>query len=249
MKPFVTFLSAVVVLASGLAVNAAERRTAIERSTDLINANIKNKSGDHIGYLEDLAVELPSGRIAYAALSTKNALGLGGKLYALPYSALTWSDDHKNLVLDVKRDEFDKAEGFDSKSWPDRVDARWAKLSKKQVQMPAKDSKLTRLSSLTGLAVKNEAGVNLGKTQGFAVDPEKDRIIYVAMSHGGVVGIGAKYFAIPWEALNLKSLNLRVDDRCFVLNANPQDFDNSAGFDTNTWPEKGNDRFMKNPKK
>lgn len=247
MKTIVSLLSAAVLLSSGLVAKAEEKKTRIEKSTDLINANIKNKSGDHIGYLEDLAVELPGGRIAYAALSTKNALGLGGKLFAIPFSPLAWSDDHKYLILDVKRDEFDRAEGFDSKSWPDKVDERWAKLGgNKSVYTPAKDTKLTRMSSLTGLAVKNDAGVSLGKIQGFGVDWNNERIAYAAMTHGGVVGIGAKYFAIPWDALNLKSLNLRVDDRCFVVNATPQDFDNANGFDPNNWPDRGNDRFMKN---
>jgi len=247
MKTFVSLLSAAVVLSVVLVVKAEEKKTRIEKSTDLINANIKNKSGDHIGYLEDLAVELPSGRIAFAALSTKNALGLGGKLFAIPFTPLAWSDDHKYLILDVKRDEFDRAEGFDSKSWPDKVDERWSKLGGNKSNFSlAKDAKLTRLSSLTGLAVKNEAGVNLGKVQGFGVDWHKERIAYAAMSHGGVVGIGSKYFAIPWGAMNLKSLNLRVDDRCFVLNATPQDFDNANGFDTSNWPDRGNDRFMKN---
>jgi len=249
MKTLISLLTVAVLVVLSPAINAAEKKALIERSTDLINQTIKNKAGDHIGYLEDLTVELPSGRIGYAALSTKNALGLGGKLYALPYSALTWSEDHKHLVLDVPKDEFTKAEGFDAKSWPNTVDDRWARLGKKTAPALAGNTRLTRLSSLTGLAVKNEAGTNLGKTVGFGVDANHQRIAYAAMAHGGVVGIGSKYFAIPWEAMNLKSLNLRVDDRCFVLNANAQDFDNSSGFDPNTWPDRGNDRFMKNAKK
>jgi sporulation protein YlmC with PRC-barrel domain len=250
MKTFVSLLTVTVALALTSAANAEEKKTStVERSTDLINRVIVNKSGDHIGYLEDLTVELPGGRTVYAALSTKNALGLGGKLFAIPYSALRWSADRKSLVLDVKKDEFDKAEGFDSKSWPNHVDERWAKLGAKTAYMPAKDAKLTRLSSLTGMAVKNESGINLGKIQGFGIDFAKEQIVYAAMSRGGVVGVGAKYFAIPWQALNLKSLDLRVDDRSLVLNATPQDFDDKEGFDPTAWPEKGSDRFMKNPRR
>lgn len=249
MKTLFSLLAVAVLVVVGPSLNAAEKKATVERSTDLINQTVKNKAGDHIGYVEDLAVELPSGRIGYVALSTKNALGIGGRLYALPYSAFVWSDDRKHLVLDVPKDEFTKAEGFDAKAWPNNVDDRWARLGKKTAAVRAGDAKLTRMSSLTSLTVKNEAGTNLGKTVGFGIDYDKQRVVYAAMSHGGVIGIGSKYFAIPWEALNLKSLNLRVDDRCFVLNASPQDFDNSTGFDPNAWPDKGNDRFMKNTKK
>jgi sporulation protein YlmC with PRC-barrel domain len=250
MKLFVSLLSAAVVLAlSSSVAGAEEKKGTVERSTDLINRVVVNKAGDHIGYVEDLTVERPSGRVVYAALSTKNALGLGGKLFALPYSALHWSADRKNLVLDVKKDEFDKAEGFDTKSWPTHVDDRWAKLGTSTAFTPAKDARVVRITSLTGLAVKNESGNVLGKVQGFGIDYQKERLAYAAMSHGGVVGVGAKYFAIPWEALNLKSLDLRVDDRCFVLNAAPQDFEDKEGFDPNTWPAKANERFLKNARK
>lgn len=248
MKPFVSFLATVAVLVLVSSVNAEEKKTVVYKSPDLLNKEVKNRSGDHLGYLEDIAVELPSGWVAYAALSTKNAVGLGGRLFAMPFSALSWSDDSKYLVLDVKKDELDKAEGFDAKSWPDGPDARWAKLGRGTDHKPAKDAKIARLSSLTGLSVKNEAGTDLGKIQGFGMDWHKNRIVYAAMSHGGVVGVGSKYFAIPWEALSLKSLDLKVGDRCFVLNADPKDFDNAAGFDTKSWPNKADERFMKNRK-
>jgi len=251
MKTFVSLLTVAVVLAlSSAAAKAEEKKKAtLERSTDLINRVVVNKSGDHIGYLEDLTVELPSGRIVYAALSTKNALGLGGKLFSLPYSAFHWSADRKSLVLDLKKDEFDKLDGFDSKSWPTQVGATWAKLGSKSAYMPPKDARIVRLTSLTGLPVKTAEGVNLGKVQGFGIDYEKERLSYGVMARGGIIGVGAKYFAIPWEALNLKSLDLRVDDRCFVVNAAPQDFDDKDGFDFNNWPERGNERLLKNAKR
>jgi len=251
MKTFVSLLTVAVVVALSSSSTRAEekKKSTVERSTDLINRVVVNRSGDHIGYLEDLAVELPSGRIVYAALSTKNALGLGGKLYALPYSAFRWSTDRKSLVLDVKKDQFDNVNGFDSKSWPTHVEERWAKIGGKSAYMPPKDAKVARVTSLTGMSIKNERGDNLGKIQGFGIDYEKERLVYAAMARGGIVGVGAKYFAIPWEALNLKSLDLRVDDRCFVLNAAPETFEDREGFDPNNWPERGNERFLKFGKK
>jgi sporulation protein YlmC with PRC-barrel domain len=248
MKTFVSFLATAAVLVMVSSARAEEKKTTVYKSTDLLNKEIKNRSGDHVGYLEDMAVELPSGSIAYAALSTKNALGVGGRLFAIPFSALSWSDDHKYLIFDVKKDELDKAEGFDAKTWPNQPDARWARLGRGTDHKPAKDAKIARLSSLTGLSVKNEAGTDLGKVEGFGIDWHKNRIVYAAMAHGGVVGVGAKYFAIPWEALSLKSLDLKVGDRCFVLNADPKDFDNAAGFDTKSWPNKADERFMKTRK-
>jgi len=251
MKTFVSLLTVAVVLALSSAAAKAEekKKSTLERSTDLINRVVVNKAGDHMGYVEDLTVELPSGRIVYVALSTKNALGLGGKLFTLPYSAFRWTEDRKSLVLDVKKNEFEGMEGFDSKTWPPIANKTWAKLGSRTAYVPAKEARIVRLTSLTGVAVKNDGGVNLGKIVGFGIDYEKERILYAALTRGGVVGVGAKYFAVPWEALSLKSLDLRVDDRCFVLNAAPQDFDDKDGFDPKNWPDKGSERFLKNTKR
>jgi len=221
----------------------------VHKQADLLGKAIQNKNGDHVGYLEDLAIDNPSGRIVYAVVSTKNSLGLGGKLYALPLSAFSMASDYKHLIIDVKKNEFENVEGFDNNRWPTKIDERWAKLGKKGLELKIKEPTLLRLSSLNGTAVKNDSGESLGKVSGFGVDCSHDKITYVAMNYGGVAGIGSKHFAIPWEAMNLKSLNLKVQDRAFVLNATKQDFENASGFENNSWPVRGEERFLKNAKK
>jgi len=221
----------------------------VHKQTNLLGKAIQNKSGDHVGYLEDLAIDNPSGRVMYAVVSTKNSLGLGGKLYALPLSAFTMASDYKHLILDVNKNAFENVEGFDNNRWPNKIDERWAKLGKKGPDLNIKEPNLLRLSSLNGLPVKNESGESLGKAAGFGVDCSHDKIAYVALNYGGLAGIGSKHFAIPWDAMNLKSLSLKVQDRAFVLNATKQDFENASGFDNNSWPLRGEERFMKNAKK
>jgi len=228
-------------------------RAEIYKTADLLGKAIRNKAGEHIGYLEDLVVDISTGKAVYAALNTREAVGFGGKLYALPLSAFTMSDDLKALTIDANRADFDKAEGFDANKWPTKVDERWMKLGHRDGGTGAgetpTEANLRRLSSLSGLTIKNPAGDDLGSIKGFAVDLKNGKIVYAAMAHGGVAGVGSKYFAIPWQALEMKTLNLRAQDRCFVLNAAKADFDNNPGFDSNRWPIQADERFGKGGKK
>jgi len=250
MKTVISLVTtAVLVAALSPGIFADDKDIVVRKNSELIGKVIKNKTGDHLGYLEDLVIDRHSGQIAYAAVSTKNSLGLGGKLYALPLSAFSMAGDFSHLIADLSKNAFENDPGFESNRWPDRMEPRWAKLATRPEAKMGKEARLVRLTSLNGLPVRNFSADDLGKVQGFSVDCTHDKINYVAMSHGGVVGIGSKYFAIPWQALALRSLNLRAQDCSFVLNASKQEFDNAAGFDTNNWPNAGDPAFLKNARK
>lgn len=68
-----------------------------------------------------------SGRIAYAVLSFGGFLGMGNKLFAIPWSALTLDADEKRFILNVAKERLDNAPGFDQDHWPSMADASWAR--------------------------------------------------------------------------------------------------------------------------
>jgi len=256
-KAFALLTAAVLIAAVGSGVADEKKavgekpQVVIHKHTDLVGKAVRNKNNDHLGYVEDIVVAVPSGRLAYVSFSTKNALGLGGKLYALPMSAFGMAADYSHLTLaEATKNDFDSAPAFDANAWPDKVaNERFTKWGKQREPINMKkDHHLLRITSINGLAVRNSQGEDLGKIHGFAVDCTHDRISYGALTYGGVAGVGTKYFAIPWEAMTLKPLNLRLQDCCFVLNATKGDFDR-PGFENTTWPNQGDQRFLKNAPK
>ena len=58
-------------------------------------------------------LDVPSGRVAYAVLSFGGFLGMGEKLFAVPWSALTLDTVNKRFVLDVTKERLKDAPGFD----------------------------------------------------------------------------------------------------------------------------------------
>ena len=66
-----------------------------------------------------------NGKIAYAVLSFGGFLGMGDKLFAVPWNALTLDTENKRFILDVDKDRLESAPGFDKDDWPDMADPTW----------------------------------------------------------------------------------------------------------------------------
>ncbi len=80
---------------------------------------------ENLGDIKELMLDPVSGKIAYAVLSFGGFLGLGEKLFAVPFSALTYSHVNDEYVLDVSKEILSKAPGFDSSNWPTMATEEW----------------------------------------------------------------------------------------------------------------------------
>jgi sporulation protein YlmC with PRC-barrel domain len=87
--------------------------------------DVVNIKDEKLGTVEEVMINLESGRIAYAVLSFGSFLGMGGKLFAIPWSALSVDTIEKRLVLDVAKERLENAPGFDKDNWPDMADQAW----------------------------------------------------------------------------------------------------------------------------
>jgi sporulation protein YlmC with PRC-barrel domain len=87
---------------------------------------VVNANGDTLGEIKDIMLDVPGGRIAYAVLSFGGFLGMGDKLFAIPWHALTLDADNKWFVLDIPKERLEQAPGFDKDHWPSMADQTWA---------------------------------------------------------------------------------------------------------------------------
>jgi len=81
-------------------------------------------------------------------------------------------------------------------------------------------------NSLEGNSVMNHQGETLGEIEEIMIDVRRGRIAYAVLGAGGFLGIGEKYFAIPWGALTLDT-----DNKCFILDADKERMNNAPGLD------------------
>jgi sporulation protein YlmC with PRC-barrel domain len=99
--------------------SAKSQMSVILKGSDLIGKNVVNPEGKNLGEIKNLAIDAEQGRIAYAILSFGGFLGIGDKLFAIPWGALRVGPGGENFVLNVTKEKLEKAPGFDSDKWPD----------------------------------------------------------------------------------------------------------------------------------
>ena len=97
------------------------------QTTTIIGTRILNRSGEQLGILKELVIDMEDGHIAYAVLSFGGFLGKGDKLFAIPWEAFIWKPKDRTFILDVKKDVLKEAPGFDKAHWPDlaQYEAGW----------------------------------------------------------------------------------------------------------------------------
>ena len=84
--------------------------------------SVVNRAGEKLGRIEDVMLDMNDDRIAYAVLSFGGFLGVGDKLFAVPWGALDLDAPNKRFVLDVQKEKLENAPGFDKNDWPDMAD-------------------------------------------------------------------------------------------------------------------------------
>lgn len=83
---------------------------------------VVNPQGQDLGKIQELMLDVHNGRIAYAVLSFGGFLGMGNKLFAIPWEMLTLDAPNHAFVLDIDKEQLENAQGFDKDNWPDFAD-------------------------------------------------------------------------------------------------------------------------------
>jgi sporulation protein YlmC with PRC-barrel domain len=92
----------------------------------LTGDKVVNHQKEDLGKIEHLMIDLTNGRIAYAVLSFGGFLGMGDKLFAIPWSALKVDTVEKQFILNLDKEVLKSAPGFDKDQWPNMADLNWA---------------------------------------------------------------------------------------------------------------------------
>ncbi len=80
--------------------------------------------------------------------------------------------------------------------------------------------------------VNNGQEEKLGEIKDIMIDLHSGKIEYVIVELGGFLGIGEKYFAIPFSLLTVDTVN-----EAFILNQEKTILESAPGFDKDHWPE------------
>ena len=182
----------------------------VMKGGQLLGATVTSSANENLGKIEDLAVDLESGRIVEVILS------LGDKLVALPPSVFAVGRDH-HVLANTDQETLKAAAPFDISHWEDSLrPAQVAKVYRdfdavpyvSVVPLNAKPSAaeqlghVERASKLSAFNVKSREGVSIGKVNNLLIDLPAERVLQVVVSTGEFLGVHEALNYVPPAVLH-----------------------------------------------
>jgi len=96
-------------------------------SDSITGTQVENRQGENLGDIKEVMLDTDTGRVIYAVLDFGGFLGIGNKLFAMPWEAFTIDTVNEQFVLDVDKETLENAPGFDQDDWPDMNDLTYAR--------------------------------------------------------------------------------------------------------------------------
>jgi sporulation protein YlmC with PRC-barrel domain len=102
----------------------------------IIGSKVINVKGETLGKIENLVVDIDSGRILYVVLESGGFLGIGDKLLPVPWESLAALPSEGIFFLNQSKEQMEKAPAFDKNNLPDMADTHWGKGIFKHYSIP-----------------------------------------------------------------------------------------------------------------
>ena len=191
------------------------------QSTDsVIESQVQNTQGDKLGNIEELILDNNNQAIAYVVIDSDS------KFYPVPWTAFDTGTD--TYILDITPDKLHQAPSVTSLdisqfNGPDlqqkshdyyssQIADVQAKCMDKQMMNRMKDKAETMMGQakqpnlcssddIIGYDVQDTQGKTLGELDDIVFDVRQGNLAYGLISFGGILGIGQKTAAVPWEAV------------------------------------------------
>jgi sporulation protein YlmC with PRC-barrel domain len=93
------------------------------RASSLAGDEVRNRDGERLGRVEEIMIDIGTGRIAYAVMSTGGFLGRGDKYFAIPWGLISIDAETHDVIVDIDKDVLRDAPGLDRDDWPDIDDS------------------------------------------------------------------------------------------------------------------------------
>ncbi len=156
------------------------------RASELIGKDVDDRVGKDMGEIDDMVINMNSGKIHYAVLEFDQSWNLNDKLISLPLKSFTYIADNQDLTLNLDKEAIDTKRAYQKDSWPDindqnyRVETdRYLGTLTKSPSAPAGEMRFTRVDANNdGVISKTEANKDPSVKKAWkTLDKDKDGIV------------------------------------------------------------------------
>lgn len=98
---------------------------ALMAASAICGSAVTGSDGEALGTITEVMIESDSGRIDYAVLSYGGVLGVGEKLFAVPWTQFTIEAADGRFLLDAQASALADADGIGKDAWPTEARPDW----------------------------------------------------------------------------------------------------------------------------
>ena len=95
------------------------------KASSIIGTKVVDPKAESLGDIKEIVIDPSTGRVAYVVVSFGGFLGMGEKLFAIPFSSFEYNLANNEYVLHVPKERLENAPGFDPEHWPSMSDEKW----------------------------------------------------------------------------------------------------------------------------
>ncbi len=211
----------------------------VEKANQIIGKNVFNRQGEAIGKINNLVVDLTSGRVLYAIVDEQGGVP-GVDRYAIPPEKFSTGGSNGNLVVDVKKADLASAPKFkggaktiNSVDYAQQVYQHFGQPAWWQgggaTGAAGAFGNVQGAKQLMGKEVKTAANQDLGQIKNLVVDLAAARVLYVALAPQG--SQGNMVYVVPPNAFTSGS------DGTLVTGLDEAKLQGGPHFADNSWPD------------
>lgn len=223
-------------------------------ASKLIGKDVTNASGQNLGEVQDLAVDMRSKMVRYVMIDAQN------RMFAYPMSALRWSADGSKVLINATEQQLERAPRIDREPrgnaagdaaywgqvgdyWRDMDRRKVAQAATPATPQTARDTQMVWASKLVGWNVQARDGSNsIGEVEDLVIDPRNGTVKFAAVDFNDKIGGNdAKLFDDQLHPLPLNALETREGGDDLVLNVDRSRLQAAQGFDDDRFDSRLND--------
>jgi sporulation protein YlmC with PRC-barrel domain len=205
-----------------------QARGEILRADRLMGQTVRDRGGERLGRLDDLALDVQERKVAYAVVTRGGVWGIGGERVALPWNEV--QADHAARVVRLDEQRLQQARRIETgQTWP-------ATIGEGPVGTAgaAPEHRVLPMSTVIGMDVHNRQGERLGRIDDVTLNRDGS-LNYAVIAYGGFLGIGDNHVAVPFERLAFDA-----ERQGAVLDVTRENLEGAPRFEfrNDTWPNR-----------
>jgi sporulation protein YlmC with PRC-barrel domain len=219
----------------------------VERANKLIGKQVRSSDDQKVGKIEDIVLDLESGRVLYAVVGSGGILGAGEKKIPVP-PALFSETRGDNVRINVDKQKFTAAPEFTKDIDKDMERGKAEFVSKVYdyfgqtawwqggtAASTGTFNNVHKASDVIGMKIQNAANEPIGKVDNIVIDLPAGRVVYAILAPGRNLELGNNLYALPPNALTLSS-----DRKSLVSDISKEKLTGAPHFEKDNWPNLAN---------